>query len=379
MSFLAERLPPPDVLAAIRAPFEASGGVWTDAPVVQPLNLLLDLAGEALRARLFVVEGEGHEEACLRPDFTIPLALSHLAGGAREGRYLYQGKAFRVAPPGAPTEFWQLGTEIYGGAADLALADAEVMALAWRAAAAGGRDDLGLVMGDVGLFGAFLTALGIPDGARTRMVRAFPAGRSVRAELARVQEPHGGGSQGRLATLLSELPEAEAASVLEELWRLAGIQPVGGRAPSEIVHRLSLRAAGERNARLTAAEAELIARYLDVIEPPRRALDRIERLAYEARIEFDVQLRPWVERLKALAGLDVPEDLITFSTGFVRPFGYYDGVLFEVRSTALGAERPVAAGGRYDGLPARLGAGDDRPTRAVGCMVRPTRAWVGAA
>jgi ATP phosphoribosyltransferase regulatory subunit len=47
-----------------------------------------------------------------------------------------------------------------------------------------------------------------------------------------------------------------------------------------------------------------------------------------------------------------------------------------VRSEALGADRPVAAGGRYDGLLARLG-GD--PGRAIGCMVRPWRAFAGGA
>ena len=44
------------------------------------------------------------------------------------------------------------------------------------------------------------------------------------------------------------------------------------------------------------------------------------------------------------------------TTAFGRAFGYYDGFLFEVRSAALGDDQAVAAGGRYDGLPARLGA-----------------------
>jgi ATP phosphoribosyltransferase regulatory subunit len=86
-----------------------------------------------------------------------------------------------------------------------------------------------------------------------------------------------------LADLLSDLPEAEATGVLEELWSLAGIQPVGGRAPAEIVHRLSLRADKVRNLRLTPAEADLIARFLDISGSPRDALDRVERLAYSPR------------------------------------------------------------------------------------------------
>ena len=42
---------------------------------------------------------------------------------------------------------------------------------------------------------------------------------------------------------------------------------------------------------------------------------------------------------------------------------------------ALGDEAPVAAGGRYDGLPGRLGV--TTTTGAVGCMVRPARAYAG--
>jgi ATP phosphoribosyltransferase regulatory subunit len=387
MAFLAESLPPPAVLAAIRAPFEAFGSTaaWVDAPVLQPLNLLLDLAGEAMRARLFVVQGEGAAEACLRPDFTIPLAHAHLLGGSEAGRYLYQGKAFRTAPLGAarPSEFWQIGAEVYGAADDPAVQDAEIAALAWAGAAAGGRTDLTLTLGDVGLFAAFLVALDLPSPVQARLVRTYASGRGLRAELARTQVGRADPRGGRLAELLSDLPESEAAGVLEELWRLAGIQPVGGRAPAEIVHRLSQRAEVMRNAKLSPAESDLIARYLEISGDIRSALDRIERLAYSAKIDFEPQLAPWIRRLTALAASGVPEAAMTLSAGFTRPFGYYDGVLFEITCPALGPDQPVAAGGRYDGLPARLGASLHHPytaqAGAVGCMVRPARAWAGEA
>jgi ATP phosphoribosyltransferase regulatory subunit len=398
MAFRAESLPPPDVLAAIRAPFEAFGGsypkgaAWVEAPVLQPLNLLLDLAGEAMRARLFIVQGEGMAEACLRPDFTIPLTHAHLDSGADVGRYLYLGKAFRTAPPGAtrPSEFWQIGAEVYGappGAhGDPAVQDAEIAALAWAGALAGGRRDLRLTLGDVGLFAAFLAALDLPQPVQARLARTYASGRGLktelgRMELARTDGPRADRKGGRLAELLSDLPEGEAAGVLEELWKLAGIQPVGGRAPAEIVHRLSLRAEAERNAKLSPAEADLIGRYLEISGDIRGSLDRIERLASSARIDFELRLAPWIRRLKALVGAGVPEAAMTLSAGFTRPFGYYDGVLFEIGCPALGPDQPVAAGGRYDGLPARLGVSLDHPctapVSAVGCMVRPARAWTG--
>jgi ATP phosphoribosyltransferase regulatory subunit len=369
---------PPQGLAAIRAPFEAFGGAWTDAPVLQPLGLLLDLAGEAVRSRLYVVSG-GVEEQALRPDFTIPITRAHIAAGPAAGRYLYEGKAFR-APAAAgenETEFLQIGVEAFGGAEDPAVEDAAVAALAWAAAAAGGRKDLSIQLGDIGLFRAFLTALRLPETTGDRLVRVFANPRALWAEISRAQAPTelAAGSGGRLAGLLADLPEAEAAGVLEELWGLAGIQPVGGRSPAEITHRLALRAEAARTPPLTAAEADLIARFLKVSDQPRHALDKVEALAAEGGGDLSSVTEHWTRRMKALVKAGAPEKALTLSTAFVRPFGYYDGVLFEVRSAALGPDAPVAAGGRYDGLPARLGG----QSGAVGCMVRPGRAFVGSA
>jgi ATP phosphoribosyltransferase regulatory subunit len=360
----------PKTLAAIRARFEAFGGTWTDAPVLQPLGLLLDLAGEAVRSRLYVVSG-GVEEQALRPDFTIPITRAHIASGEASGRYLYEGKAFR-APAAAyenETEFRQIGVEAFGSFEEPGIEDAAVGALAWTAAKAGGRKDLSIQLGDLGLFKAFLTALTLPEPTRDRLVRVFANPRALWAEVRRSQAPPDKRDGGRLASLLADLPEAEATGVLEELWGLAGIQPVGGRSAGEITHRLALRAEAARMPPLTAAEAGLIERFLQVSDQPRHALDKVESLAAEGGGDLSAVVKSWTRRLTALVAQGAPETALTLSTAFVRPFGYYDGVLFEVRSAALGPDAPIAAGGRYDGLPARLGG----HAGAVGCMVRPDR------
>ena len=85
----AEPAVPADALAAIRAPFLALEAEIVDAPILQPLGLLLELVGEAMRARLFVVQAEGGQETCLRPDFTVPVVRQHLDSGRSSGRYFY--------------------------------------------------------------------------------------------------------------------------------------------------------------------------------------------------------------------------------------------------------------------------------------------------
>ena len=369
-----ERSLPAEALDAIRAPFLSAGATPTDAPVLQPLGLLLDLAGEAMRSRLFVVSGDVGEEACLRPDFTVAIAREHLAKGNGEGRYLYEGKAFRVAPRGSDRaeEFLQIGVEAFD-AGDPVAADAEIAALAWASAAAGGRSDLTLLLGDVGLFAAFVDSLGLTPPLGARLKRAFTKPRQLKIEL------EGGagvtGEQSRIAALLAGLPEAEASAVLQELWSLAGIEPVGGRRPAEIAHRLVERAQSAKAGALSTGEADAVRAFLAVSDRPGAALDAISALGGPQRAALDAALTRWRARLSGMVARGAPEDRMVLTAAFGRAFGYYDGFLFEVRSDALGEDRPVAAGGRYDGLPARLGS--ETKTGAVGCMVRPARAYAG--
>lgn len=370
-----ERSIPAEALDAIRAPLLSAGAAPTDAPVLQPLGLLLDLAGEAMRSRLFVVSGDGGEEACLRPDFTVAVAREHFASQATAGRYRYEGKAFRVAPRGSDRaeEFLQLGVEAFE-AGDPVAADAEIAALAWASSAAGGRADLSLVLGDVSLFAAFIDSLDLAAPLAARLKRAFAKPRQLKAELdGDVSTPTA--EQSRIASLLAGLPEAEASAVLQELWSLAGIEPVGGRRPAEIAHRLVEKAETAQAGRLDAEQAAKVRAFLAVSDRPDAALDSIAALAGPKDAALKAAIAGWRSRLSGMAARGVPLDKATLAAAFGRAFGYYDGFLFEVRSLALGAERPLAAGGRYDGLPARLGVSTN--TGAVGCMVRPARAYAG--
>ncbi len=369
---------PPDVLAAVRAPFAELGAEPIDPPVAQPLGLILDLSGEAMRERLILVQADGGAEAALRPDFTIPAARLHIDSGHAGGRYFYEGKAFRASPRGreAYEEFLQIGLEAFetGAAPE---ADAEIAGLAWRAAAAGGRTDLTLELGDVALFGAFVDTLKLAEPLAARIKRAFASPRRLREALQRAETAPAPGPAApagdRLSALLAGLPEAEAAAVLQDLWALAGIEPAGGRSAAEIVHRLAERAAVARAPDLTPEQASLIGKFLAIAERPATALEAVARLAGPGGAKLDAALKGWSRRLAALKDEGAPEAAMRLTTAFGRDFGYYDGVLFEVRSAALGDHRPVAAGGRYDSLFARLGA--SLACGAVGCMVRPGRAW----
>lgn len=373
----AEPRVPADVLAKLRAPLSA-GASSVDAPILQPLGLLLELAGEAMRARLFVVQAEGGQEACLRPDFTVPVTRQHLESGAASGRYYYEGKAFRASPDHADRaeEFVQIGLERFDAAGTNILeADAEIASLAWKASVAGGRDDLLLWLGDISLFAAFVDGLGLAPSLAARLKRAASRPRLLQAELSRAGVEAKPVESSGLADLLAGRSPDEAAVLLEEVWALAGIEPVGGRGPAEIAQRLIRRAEAARAPALSLDQAQSLGRFLSISDTPAKALAAIRAIPGAKGELLSGALADWEERLALLTKAGVPEGAMLMATTLGHAFEYYDGLTFEVRSTALGADRPVAVGGRYDGLPARLNG--PAGGRAVGCMVRPWRAFEG--
>jgi ATP phosphoribosyltransferase regulatory subunit len=251
--------------------------------------------------------------------------------------------------------------------------DAEIAGLAWRAAVAGGRKDLTLWLGDVGLLSPFVDSLGLPEALAARLKRVAGRPRLLWAEIARAGEA-ANAAGGALAGVLSGLSQDEAAALLEEVWSLAGVEPVGGRGPAEIAARLvrKAEAAAASAVRVTPAQGAAIRDFMAITGDPAGALAQVKSLAGRKSGALAAALKSWSARLERL-GEAVPAGRLRFAPGLGHAFDYYDGLTFEVRSDALGADRPVAVGGRYDGLLARLGGAGG--ARAVGCMVRPWRAW----
>jgi ATP phosphoribosyltransferase regulatory subunit len=62
-------------------------------------------------------------------------------------------------------------------------------------------------------------------------------------------------------------------------------------------------------------------------------------------------------------------DVVSLDLGAIRDFDYYTGIIFEGYGPDVG--RPVAQGGRYDGLLARFG----RPAPATGFVVQLDLVW----
>jgi ATP phosphoribosyltransferase regulatory subunit len=362
-------------LAALEAALATLGRVFANAghtPVAVPFvylgETLLDLYGEDLRARAFLIpDAERGNELALRPDFTVPVALVHGAGGwERQAAYSYAGPVFRRQEPGLgrPIEYLQAGAERFGDP-DPVLADAEVFALFWRGLHAVGVTPAATI-GDLSIAFALLDALEMPVARRAALRRHFWRPARFQALVARACRPPAP-SPGRRA-LVETVAGASPAAAVAGLMRVAG-EPVGRRGADEVVLRARRLAAEADEPSMPAADARLIAEVLAVSGPAPDAAGRLGRIARAAGVGIGPAINRFEARLVALEAHWIDTGRLAFDAAFGRNLEYYDGFVFELRAPGGAPHPPLAGGGRYDAMTVRLGAA--RPVPAVGGMIRP--------
>jgi len=364
------------VVGSLTQLFAEAGYTPVEPQHLFPAETLLDLYGEDVRTRVFVFPDTGWGgELCLRPDFTVPVALAHGQGGwARPASYAYQGPVFRRQDPltTRPIEYLQAGVESFGGV-DAGTDDARIYALIHRGLDTVGVGPRAVRTGDLGIVFALLDALGLPEFRRRRLRRHIwrPAKFHALLEEFMAGPPAASATRMRLLAAVSEGNEAVAAVAL------AAGEQVGAREMAEVIsraHRLAEEAAAPP---MPIAQAELIENALAVSGPAGACLAALRRLTAAADVDISDALDRFEARLDALNRIGIDAEELPFDTAFGRSLEYYDGFVFEILAEDRPDLPPLAGGGRYDAMTARLGAG--RTVPAVGAMIRPEAALSAAA
>jgi ATP phosphoribosyltransferase regulatory subunit len=354
---------------ALVGAYERAGYRRVAPPILQPAEPFLDLSGEDIRRRMYLTSDAEGRELCLRPDLTIPVSCDYLASpaaGSPQG-FCYLGPVYRDR--GAlPAEIFQAGIESFGRP-DKAAADAEMLALGLDATTHYGIARPEIRMGDVGLFGALVAALDLAPAWKRRLVKDFNRKTSLAHDLdlltlsALANKPE---YQGVLAALERSDPKA-AHALVTDLLSIAGITTVGGRTVGEIAERFLEQAAlGAANS-LPGETRALIEKFLAIVGDPDEAAAELRTLASSAGVALGPALDLFESRAGFLAARGVDVGRIKFSTAFGRGLDYYTGFVFELHEPSTPPNGPLVAGGRYDGLLARLGA--KAPIPAVGFAV----------
>jgi ATP phosphoribosyltransferase regulatory subunit len=343
--------------APLRALLADAGYTFVEPPVVHPASVFVELAGEDLRRRLYLTSGADGAELALRPDYTIPVALHYLATGAakRRANYAYLGPVFRIRAE-APGEFLQAGVESLGRT-DRAAADADVLKLAFSAAALLGVKKPAVRIGDSALFAAVLDALDLNTTWQRRLERTFGDTKRLKALIPR--SSGGTAANGKTA----EAPPAPAdgpriaaskAAIrgdVERRFASTGLGVIGGRTAEEIAERVIEKRA--LAAGIGARAAAVVAEFLSLSGAPDPALAELRGLARRESLDIGKALDRFAKRNDAFAAHDIDTSRLTFAADFGRRLDYYTGFVFEFygRNRSIG---PVVGGGRYDRMMALI-------------------------
>ena len=348
---------PEDILAQARAfrdGFAALGATVVKADVLQPADTLLDLYGEDIRARAYVTSDPLRGEMVLRPDFTVPVVQMHMESHADPARYTYAGKVFRKqeTDTGRANEYVQVGYEVFDGQ-NPAGADAEVFA-----AVANALNGLPVraATGDIGILMAAVAGLRTTQDRRAALMRHIWRPRRFRALLDRFG--------GRTAVPSSRVALLAADDPFAGAWA-----DIGLRSRDEVQARIdALRADAAANL-ISGEELALLDALLALDETAPIVLSALRDIAVDMPA-INSAVDAMAARNDALAARGVDVDALRFEGSYGRTsLEYYDGFVFGFYALADPTQPPVATGGRYDALTARLG--DGRAVPAIGAVIRP--------
>lgn len=341
--------------AALQALVSAPGVTPVAPPILVSPAAYFDLAGEELGARMILTQGMDGSEFCLRPDFTLPIAIDHIANGAATpAAYGYLGPVFRQRTDG-PAQFDQGGMEL------LALPDADAALDQLIGFARAVTDIYGVTapnirVGDIDLFETVLAACDMPDVWRPRVRARFGHPEAMASLLDRLADPRPpiAGPAG--------LPATDIADWVGELMLTNGLSLTESRTPEEIAARYLEKQALEAQ-HVPGPTIDLLRNYLAISGPADKSLTAIGALGQATGIDLAPALQGASRRVDQLRD-GLKANSVLFDAGFSPRLDYYTGITFEV--TGAGG-LVLVSGGQYDRLLRRLGAPQDIP--AVGCAV----------
>lgn len=344
--------------------------------LLQPADPILNAAGEDIRRRIFMTADQGGQNLCLRPEFTIPVALGHIESGKSKGRYGYAGTVFRQRDEAAQ-EFVQVGIEDIGAKSRIA-ADAKCLKDSVELLRMLGKKKLAIATGDQAIFEAVLDSLGLPKAWQNRLGRAFGDAKRVKADLDRLSGKAGdelSELDPKLRAALDAKDRDEVEKLIAKQMKASGLSQTSGRTSSEIAARLYQKAE-LASARLSKGKRFALEKFLSLNLPIAKADAQLWGLARKYDIALGPALEDFHKRLAAIEKLKLENVSIKYSASFGRRLDYYTGFVFEIRNYGQPDSKPLSGGGRYDRLLNVLGSKKDVP--ATGFAVWVDRLGRGA-
>ncbi len=337
--------------------FLQTGAELVDVDMFLPAKRLLNLYGEDIRARAYIMEDSIN---ILRPDFTVLIVEYHLGkAGVGESRYCYNGPVWRksLRGPSLPREFPQVGIEVFG-APDPSLAEADIFALFFDILKGELGQNPSVVTGDIGLLRAAINGLNTTTARRRALLRHLWHPKRFNRLLKQFS------GNNKLVASRKKLIKQIKEDGFEEAIADAGTF-IGERSRDEIRARVDILIKESETSMLDGKKTKLIDAILALDTNAADALKQVQEWERNYSCLSDA-VKQMEARFKAFKDKGINLELLDFKGNYgLTDLEYYDGFVFRFTDKS---QKTLATGGRYDALVKRLGR---KKLNAIGGVIRP--------
>ena len=346
--------------------FEKTGSIHVEIPTLLQSDLLLDLYGEELNSRTYILSDPVKGNLMLRPDFTVPIVQTYIKSNKEKAQYCYSGKVWRKQDhlSSRPTEYLQVGIECFGGN-NIAKEDAKLFSIINTAV---GLTHLKIVTGDLGVLRSAINGLDINSRCKNALLRQLWRPKRFLQVLKYFSNS--------ISYLKNEkrhiIDLLNSGKLMEKLNTYNPI--IGLRTKKDIIDRVSELSNDIEYNQLKDTDVNLLENLLKISCCLKEASKNIRNLTYSHKYlkESAILLE---NRLDCLAQLDIDVKNLDFEVSFGRTsMEYYDGFVFEMGPIINKVSSiPFAQGGRYNELTRILShlEGCENSPSAVGGIIRP--------
>ncbi len=359
--------------AIIREYFIKEGYNLYNPSMTIDADIVMNFMGEDVRNRLLLSNSPDGKEICLRPDFTLPLAISYKNNEIHENKYVYDGYAFRFPTKNEKTrscpEFRQIGIENFGSEKKIE-SEVEIISHVFEVLSDFSGFDLRITISDVSIFYQFLKNLNLSKYLFNKIIRLYWNGLdnveikdAIQTLINRQFEAE------NQEDLIAQYKNGSLSSIrfIESLLGEENISIFSGRDPDEIVNNYLDKLESNNLSEIDQKTINQISEFLSITGDINSCITELSKFEDNYTLDLKNSIVELENRIKYLKDINIPLNNIQFKTTLSRKAEYYTGLIFEINNTKTPISDPIAIGGRYDKIFEELGS--TKPIPAVGCSI----------
>tara|TARA_Y100000591_G_C21836133_1_gene702615 strand:- start:1315 stop:2451 length:1137 start_codon:yes stop_codon:yes gene_type:complete len=359
--------------ALIREFFINKGYAFCNPAMTISADIVMNFMGEDVRNRLLFTSSPSGDEICLRPDFTLPLAISYINNELDSNKFVYDGYAFRFPSINEKTrhcpEFRQIGIENFGDKNKIK-AEGDIISQAHEILSSFYDQNLEVKISDISMFYQLLNHLKIDTHLFNRVRRLYWRGLNVTEIKDSIKKIINTRFDAKPRfDLIEEYKKNNLSStaLIQELTGSEDLSIFSSRQPDDIVKSYIDKSEFTNSTEFNDIIIEQITEFLSIKGDFSKISKLLDNFQKKYRIDFAEGIENLENRLKILQKNQISTDMIEFNATLSRKVEYYTGLIFEIRMKNENKVEPIAIGGRYDKIFEELGSKE--PIPAVGCSI----------